>query len=661
MRATSLLCLLVLSSACDLASKQPLEEDSEFSPFDDLDGDGIIDQHDGKTDADGDGYANMRDLDSDGDSVSDQVESGDDDPYTMPVDSDNDGVADYLDDDSDNNCLSDTEEHAPTDGIASDLDNNGVPDFADEDNDGDGILDTLEIGEGCDPVDHDRDGIPDLMDIDSDGDGIGDAFEAGTTPWDNQPVDTDGDGTPDYLDEDSDNDGLLDSEESGVSSPTEAPRDTDGDGAYDFADEDADGDTISDWDEVNVHGTDPYDSDTDGDGYSDGSELVVGSDPLDPLEGVEGLYVTVPERAGIEEGFEFEARIQRGDVVFVLDTTGSMTSTLTAMKDEFGGLATTLSASIPDTQFGVVQFDDYLYGRMGSPGDKPYRLESQVTDNMAYLQGSLAGLTAGGGNDLPESSLEALYQTLTGKGYDQNCNGIYDALTDVQPFIAEEGDIFAGAGGQTYSETSSGGGTLGGVGFRDHALPIIIYATDNYLRDPAAGFDTPGGCSADADSIMVADAALDRGAYLIGIGARTTTPLPQMEALAASTGSYADTNGDGMANNPLVFEWTGDSSSFRETITDAIDDLVNSLEFETVRLVIEGDEHGFVTDIQPEFYSDIGAEGGVDTLDFTLHFRGTVAATTEDQLYRLTLNVIGDDEILLSTQDILIRVPGESH
>ena len=33
---------------------------------------------------------------------------------------------------------------------------------------------------------------------------------------------------------------------------------------------------------MHAHGTDPLDADTDGDGYSDGEEILGGSDPLDP-------------------------------------------------------------------------------------------------------------------------------------------------------------------------------------------------------------------------------------------------------------------------------------------------------------------------------------------------------------------------------------------
>jgi hypothetical protein len=46
--------------------------------------------------------------------------------------------------------------------------------------------------------------------------------------------------------------------------------------------DDPDGDGLSTCDEVLIHGTDPGDPDTDGDGWDDGTEIVRGTDPLDP-------------------------------------------------------------------------------------------------------------------------------------------------------------------------------------------------------------------------------------------------------------------------------------------------------------------------------------------------------------------------------------------
>ena len=76
-----------------------------------------------------------------------------------------------------------------------------------------------------------------------------------------------------------------------------------------------------------------------------------------------------------------------------------------------------------------------------------------------------------------------------------------------------------------------------------------------------------------------------------------------------------------------------------------------------VALQIEGDTYGFVTGIDPSEYTDIDPST-TSSLTFTLQFRGVVAATTEDQLFLLTMNIIGDGTTLLGTKDIVIRVPG---
>ncbi len=670
---TSVLLALALGCGGQKEPETTTSSDSGYvTDYDDADGDTIIDNIDGEDDYDADGNANYMDTDSDGDGILDEDEAGDSDPLTLPTDSDADGDYDFLDLDSDNNCIPDAREANIVDGRPGDADNDGTYDYADTDNDGDGITDIQEIQEGCENPDTDGDGIPNFMDTDSDGDGIGDFFEAGSNVWDDEPNDSDGDGTPDYLDLDSDDDGLLDSDESGVTDPTEEPNDTDGDGDYDFADTDSDGDSLSDSEEESSYGTDPYDADTDGDGFTDGSEVSVGTDPLDELDKIEGIYVTVDERSSAEENFTFELRIQMGDVAFLLDTTCSMSGTASAMASEYSGIVMALSSLIPDAEYGVATYDDYAYTPFGytSSNDKPFILHQQITDNTAAIQAALiSDVTIHFGGDGPESSMEAIYQAATGAGYDQNCNTVYDGLTDVLPFIADVSDPFNGSGGQSIDADSSGGGEIGGFGFRDYALPVIVYATDNYLRDPeapgTAWGDSPGGCPLDAGGSDAVESVAALGGYLVGV-AIGSSPVEQMEDLASLTGSYADTDNDGVADDLLVFSWTGGSSSeeaegFRSTVTEAIRDLINSISFTKVELQVEGDEWGFVSHIDPPYYDDIEPSGGVDVLDFEIEFRGVVAATTEDQLYTLTLNVVGDNTVLLDTLDIVIRVPGTAY
>jgi hypothetical protein len=663
-----------LGIACsdDDSTKLP-DADAEASDsgisytYDDADGDTIIDIHDGmEEDADGDGDLNYMDEDSDGDTIKDRLEAGDGDPLTLPRDSDGDGTPDYLDTDSDNNCVSDEDEKRATGEGPVDTDGDGIRDFADPDNDGDGILDVDEIGGDCALLDSDEDGTPDYMDLDSDGDGIYDVYEAGNSEFDTDAADTDGDGVPDYLDADSDDDGIPDTTEGGVTEDGGEPRDTDGDGIYDFADTDSDGDSLSDADEVGVWNTDPYDPDTDGDGYSDGGEVAAGTDPLDEGSVVDGVYVEVPERTNIEELFTFTLEIQLGDVAFLIDTTGSMGSTANAMASEFTTIVSSLTTTIPDAEYAVGTYDDYAccgYG-YSSNGDRPFIMRQQVTDDTAQVNNVLnTQVQLHYGGDGPESSMEAIYQGASGEGYDMNCDRSFDSSTDVQPFLASATDPYGGSAGQHYSSSGSGGGLNGGFGFRDYALPVIVFATDYDLRDPDNGYPGPGGCPQDAGESDVVAALSDLGGYVIGIQANnyTSTPYNQMVQLANASGSFADTDGDGVSDDPLAFRWTGSSSTFRTTITNAIEDLVSSIKFEKVSLEVDGDSWGFVTGIDPEYFTDIDTSAGSQEIEFVLEFRGVVAATTEDQLFRLTLTVIGDDTVLLDTKDIIVLVPGSSY
>ncbi len=669
MRSYSL--LLTLLAACTGTGSGGGDGSAVLVSWKDEDGDTILDLDEGyvdpaeaqgdtadgagvSTDSDGDGTADYQDLDSDDDGIADKVEAGDKDVVTLAWDSDLDGTADFRDLDSDENCIRDNDEGSDDD------DDDDVGNYADLDDDGDGILDTIEIGAECAVVDSDGDGTADYRDEDSDGDGAPDIDEAGTSAWESQPRDLDGDGVADYLDDDSDGDGFSDAEESGGG---KRPLDTDGDGMWDGADTDADGDGIADAEEA-AHGTDRLNPDSDGDGFTDGAELAAGTNPADGGSVIEGIYVTVEERTTVEKGFEFTLSVSQGDIAFLLDTTCSMSTTLSSMSSEFSQIVSQLSGQLPDAQYGVATFDDYNYSGMGTSGDKIFALMKPITTSTSAVQSTLSGLGIHNGGDGPEGAMEALYQTLTGAGYDMTCNGSYDSTKDARPFIASGADPFGGGGGQNYDSSVPGIGTGGGMGFRPYALPVVVYVTDNYMRDPDSSSrsynQTPGGCPLDAGSDAVVTAAKALNATLIGISVSGNTPKSQMEDLSTRTKSYADLDGDGAVNDKLVFTWSGSSASLRTTIVDAISDLVDSVQFSEVVLQVEDDDYGFVKSISPESYALSSSANG-QKLDFDLTFRGAVAAGETDQTYKITLNVLGDGTVLLDTLDIYVLVPGRSY
>lgn len=220
-------------------------------------------------DTDGDGIANIDDLDDDNDSILDTIEDRD----NPDRDTDHDGVLDRLDLDSDNDGLLDIREadhplldtngDGHIDSSSSSFGTNGylnsletfpdsgiprsnlpntdgdtVPDFQDLDSDNDGISDVIEGG-GSDP---NGDAIVGSgVFVDTNGNGILDTLEPGLGGSPLSIPDQDRDGTPNFRDLDSDNDGIFDVTEAGRTS-----LDTNGDGSIDGPDIDSDGlpDTI---------------------------------------------------------------------------------------------------------------------------------------------------------------------------------------------------------------------------------------------------------------------------------------------------------------------------------------------------------------------------------------------------------------------------------
>ncbi len=670
----------------------------------DSDGDGIPDDDEGTDDADNDGTPNYLDEDSDGDGIPDATE-GD-------VDSDGDGIPDYLDLDSDNDGIPDATEgdgDADGDGIPNfldtdsdgdgyedgvegteDIDGDGLPNFLDEDSDGDGIpdssdpdvdgdgipndvegeddpdgdddpasFDTDSVGDGV-PVpvegdeDADGDGIPNYLDLDSDGDTIPDADEG----WD----DIDGDGIPNFLDEDSDGDGIPDGEDAdydgdGIPNDEESDGDSDGDGVPDWADPDSDNDGIPDGDEID---TDPTNPDTDGDGWTDLQEQICGSDPLDPDSTCDGFNGEIPGGVESEVIVTYQTQVQMGDVHFILDETGSMQGTLDSVKDNFGDVVGAVASLIPDLTFGVSSYDDYNFGNMGSGSDKPFHPRQQQTSDVAAAQSALNNLYAGGGWDWPESTIEALYQAATGFGYDQDCDDNFDGEDDVAPFQSFVGDAFGGTVAGRYDSSVPGTGTLGGNGYREGAVPILVYATDATVRNafppygegPNGSSDIPG--CIDANTAMLNAAMGSINAKAIGITARTNDASSAMTEVAQFTDSWLDLDGDGTpdSNERMVYS----SNSY-----DIVDQVMTGIEEFTANVTYDmtmeyTDDDAYVVTVDPPSYTAIPA---MNEVQFTLTLSPSPAELEtmfSDTVYVVPTILYGDSEVILAAWDLVFVV-----
>jgi hypothetical protein len=355
--------------------------------------------------------------------------------------------------------------------------------------------------------------------------------------------------------------------------------------------------------------------------------------------------------------YRLDLEVNQVDVTFLVDTTGSMSSTANAMASEFGDIVDELAVSIPDGAYGYGTFDDYNYEGLGGSVDRPFILQQQVTTDQVPVQAALDATTIHYGADTPESSIEGLFQALTGYGYDQTADGVLDPDTDVPPFIASPDDVFSGAVPGIDDPSTVGGGQIGGFGFRDGSLPVIVYATDAYLRDPDAGYTVPPDASYAAGSDDVIDEATDLGARLIGVSTGSGLGLAQMTDLAVATDSLYEADADGLVDDPLVFSWAGSSSAFRSTIVEAIEGMLENVTFSSVTAVVTGNVYGFTTSVSPASYSSVTVGSTPVLLDFGVEISGSVAASTVDQTFPLTLEIYGDGTTLLGTQDLTFTVP----
>jgi len=557
------------------------------TPPKDSDGDGIADVDEGKDespprDSDGDGTPDYLDSDSDGDGIPDAVEGGNANPCMAPVDTDSDGKPDFVDldsDDANDATVADREEAGPDPTHPVDTDGDGIPDFRDDDNDGDGIVDIIELtAQGAvvaanklaNAPDTDGDGVPDFLDTDADGDGIPDAVDGA--------VDTDNDLVANYRDLDSDGDCIPDA--------MEGSADTDNDGSPDFADTDSDNDGLVDGKEdANCNGavdaceTDRKKADSDGDGVSDlveaadcsakppAQQTVCKCDGSDPASSplTHGDFVFVVDYnmppTPTSETLNLATDVSQADVIFSIDTTGSMGAALNNLKSNLASVAATVQMKVKSVAMGVVDFLDF--------GDVhvvkyDYRNTTVSTaGGLSALQTALNALTLGDGGDLPESGWEALYSIAGGPAL--NVNGWIStfnlATTPPNPVPA----------GETQ-------GTVGGAGFRAGSVPIIVTVSDAEWHD-APGTPTSGenglndygsaenGVPTRATAIMRAQSL---NAHIVGIAGHGGSAMPnaraRMLATAIATGAVvlpADFGpvGTRPANCAITQCCTGDSGA----------------------------------------------------------------------------------------------------
>jgi hypothetical protein len=108
---------------------------------------------------------------------------------------------------------------------------------------------------------------------------------------------------------------------------------------------------------------------------------------------------TITKTVTVNKGSPTSALV---DVLFLTDTTGSMSSSIAGVRTQFSSIVSDL-AGLGDVAFGTAQYKDV--------GDSTvYALSQNITTNTAAVQTAINLYSAGGGGDLPEAGLYALQQ-----------------------------------------------------------------------------------------------------------------------------------------------------------------------------------------------------------------------------------------------------------
>lgn len=276
---------------------------------------------------------------------------------------------------------------------------------------------------------------------------------------------------------------------------------------------DADNDGIPDADEI-AAGTDPMREDSDSDGYSDGVERVAGTDPLSPSSFIPptDFYVVLPYGdPPVLRELDFTARLGKGDVFFLVDTTGSMGLAIGNVRTSLSTvIVPALSAAIADVVMGVGDYRDFPVDPYGNTGDWTYVTRQTMTADVGAVQTGLNTLAAGGGGDVPESMLEGLHGAVSGRPCGPD-------------------------------------GGFGGACFRDDSFPIIVLVTDAETHNGPGGANPYSGVAAVDWASTVAE--LSSGSVkVVGVGVSIPFPFPipvaarpHLEALATATGSRSST------------------------------------------------------------------------------------------------------------------------
>lgn len=310
--------------------------------------------------------------------------------------------------------------------------------------------------------------------------------------------------------------------------------------------------------------------------------------------------------------------IEKGDIIFMFDLTGSMKQELNNVKVNSMNIMGAIREVMSDANFGVVSHMDYdgVYTGCGytdhygtiSNGDYPYKLNKSVTPDMNVIADSINTLKIGFGWDYPECYARVLYE-LTAP----------DA----------------------------------GIGWREGGKKIVVAWLDNQPHDCGLGTGPDPGRDAIAnnpDDIAIDDAIqglVDNNIVLFVLYSGQINELedhlPLWENYCGLTsGGAFQINPDGTIPGGIDID---------EYIAQIIQDEVSPIDEVTLQVCSPGFEN-WLTNVSPASYTNVEIDNSIE-LPFSIEI--TVPDGTSNGIYEFDICLIGDG-VEFGRQHVVITV-----
>ncbi|MBR5160896.1 MAG: VWA domain-containing protein, partial [Thermoguttaceae bacterium] len=145
-----------------------------------------------------------------------------------------------------------------------------------------------------------------------------------------------------------------------------------------------------------------------------------------------------PESATAEKGAAEKKETPRAEVVFVLDSTGSMSGLIEGAKQKIWSIANSIISQdpAPEIKIGLISYRD--------KGDEYVTQLMDLTDDIDAVYAKLQSFRAMGGGDMPESVNQALNEAVTKMSWspaDQNVYRVIFLVGDCPPHMDYQDDV----------------------------------------------------------------------------------------------------------------------------------------------------------------------------------------------------------------------------